>query len=600
MFWKKILIVAILTMMVSPALFLTPTKAQQATLTVGWGAALMDTINPTALTIQDGGAYVPMHTMYSTLVQSDANGNPAPDLAYKWNYKDPTTLDLNLVQNATWHDGQPFTADDVVFTINLYTAHKEFTLMNSYVPNIKSVSALDKYTVEFALKQPDAAFVDYRLMSMYILPAHIWQSISNYATYTNPNPIGTGPFIFVNWGGPNTYVQLKANSNYFYTSMRPKVGNLVIRYFTSYNSMALALQSGEIDYGGPLIPPTLIPQLISALGVEVITRPDVRYMHLYFNVYPNGTGNPTVRDRTVRLALAHAVNNSYLAIAALQGYAQPVNVPMPTSLPYWINPSIKAYDFDLNQSARMLDAAGYKVGSDGVRASPSGVKLSYSIVVPSNYAFLFRAAQIVADWWGQIGVRATPQMVDAATISSLEHNWKFDAQMWTWSAGYTVDPDWFVSYLVSSQARPAPNTGSSDSGFMNATFDALYQQQIQQVDPAKRQQIIWQMQQIVHDQVPYVPLFTPLAVQAFRSDRFSGIPNSNLPPLGQFYSNTLFLSLTPMVKSPVTATASATTPTAAATSTSDATGTIAMIAIVVILVVGIGYAVLRKRSAGRK
>jgi peptide/nickel transport system substrate-binding protein len=267
---------------------------------------------------------------------------------------------------------------------------------------------------------------------------------------------------------------------------------------------------------------------------------------------------------------------------------------MPTSLPYWINPSIKAYDFNLNESARILDAAGYKVGSDGVRASPSGVKLSYSIVVPSNYAFLYRAAQIVADWWGQIGVRATPSMVDAATISSLEHNWKFDTAMWTWSAGYTVDPDWFVSYLVSSQARPAPNTGSSDSGFMNATFDALYQQQIQQVDPTKRQQIIWQMQQIVHDQIPYVTLFTPLAVQAFRSDRFTGVPNSNLPPLGQFYSNTLFLSLTPLAKAPVTAT------TTANTSASGATGMIVIIAIVVVLVVGLGYVVVRRRSASRK
>jgi len=541
-----------------------------------------------------------MHAMYDTLIRPDQNGNPIPDLASSWTFKNETTLDLNLVQNATWHDGQPFTSDDVVFTIDLYMAHPEFPLMNLYVQNIQSIAALDRYTVEIRLKQVDATFIDYATLNLYMLPKHIWQNVANYTTFTNANPVGSGPFIFQSWGGPNTNIDYKANTNYF--GPKPKYDNLVISYFTSYSAMALALQAGQIDYGGPLIPPALISQLSSTPGVQLIEKPEVRYNHLYFNIFPTGSGNPTLRDRVVRIALAHAVNNTELCLAALEGYCATVNVPMPASLTYWINPNIKPYDFNLAEAAQLLDQAGYKKGSDGIRASPTGVRMSYTIEIPSDYTYLYRAAQIVAGYWKQIGIDATAQILDVTTLANNNANWQFDAQMWTWSAGYTIDPDWFCSTLLSSQASPAPNPGLSDSGFMNATYDALYLQQKSETDPAKRQQIIWQMQEIVHEQVPYIPLFSPLAIQGYRSDRWTGVPNGNLPPLGQFYTNNLMLGVTPVsTQSSSSSVAPMTNATAVVATNSTApptglsTGAYAAIAVLALVVIVIAALVMRKK-----
>lgn len=238
----------LLTISIS-AVNVTPARAQASpvTFTVGWGAAPMDTLNPTSVTLYDGGAYVIMHLIYDTLVKADVNGDPVPDLAQSWSYSNATTVVLNLVHNATWHDGQPFTADDVVYTVNTYLAHPELPIMRLYVQNVKSISAPDSYTVQISLNTADATFVSELLPAMYIIPKHIWQNVANFTSYTNSNPVGTGPFKFTSWGGVNTYVQLAANTNYFLGA--PHIDQLVIRYFNSYNPMALALQSGEIDYG---------------------------------------------------------------------------------------------------------------------------------------------------------------------------------------------------------------------------------------------------------------------------------------------------------------------------------------------------------------
>ena len=560
---------------------LTSVHAQGTTFTVGWGAATMDTLNPTALTQYDGGAYNIIHAIYDTLVRSDTSGSPIPDLATSWTYKDPTTVDFQLVQNATWHDGQPFTSDDVVFTVNLFLTHKEFPLMRTYVQTIKSVQAIDKYTVEIQTTKPDATFMDYRLFGMVILPRHIWEAVPNYTSYTNDNPVGTGPFKFVKWGGQNTYVLYDANANYFYG--KPHIDHLVLRYFTSYNALALAIQSGEIDYAGPLFTPALVPTLTSASGVQVITRPDPRYYYFCFNQYAQGSGNPLLRDKAVRIALSHAIDNEELAKVVWAGFAVPQNTVIPVVLGHWVNPNTPKYDFDLKKAAQMLDDAGYEPGSDGIRVSSKGVRMTLKIEVPSNYAEEYRAAQVIAGWWKQIGIDATPMITDVGTLADEAVAWKHDTFIWVWSAGATLDPDWFLSMFPSSESQPAPNPGLSDSGFNNATYDALYQQQITTTDPAKREATVWQMQDILHQEAVYVALYDPLAVQAIRSDRFTGLPGGTLPPLNQFATNNLLLSVMP-ISAPVETT-TATTTTAAPSGMSTETLTVIVVVVIAIIVI---------------
>ncbi len=201
------IVVLFMTVMLAtvPMIPLAGGQAAETTFTIGWGAAPTDTLNPTAISQNDGGAYNVLHLLYDTLVRTDMNGNTVPDLAQSWTYTNSTTLVFKLMTNATWHDGKPFTADDVVFTLNLYFKHPEFYAATN-VANVKSVAAIDKSTVQLQLKKPDAPLLGARLVGAYILPKHIWESLANFTAFTNPNPIGTGPFMFVKWGGPNTYV----------------------------------------------------------------------------------------------------------------------------------------------------------------------------------------------------------------------------------------------------------------------------------------------------------------------------------------------------------------------------------------------------------
>jgi peptide/nickel transport system substrate-binding protein len=548
----------------------------------------MDTLNPTAITQMDGGAYNVLHAIYDTLVRSDMNGNPVPDLAESWSYKNATSVTMKLFRNATWHDGTAFTSDDVVFTLNLYLGHKEFYVSNN-VRNIRSVSAPDKYTVEINLKKPDATLLTVRLVGAYILPKHIWEKVANFTAFTNTNPVGTGPFKFVRWGGPNTYVEFTANPKYHLG--KPQYDRLIIRYFTSYNAMALALQSGEIDFAGPLIPPAIVPTLTSAAGVQVITRPDLRYFYFCFNTYAKGSGNPTLRDKAVRIALSHAINRDELASVVWSGYAKPHSTVLPVSMGDWVNPRTVGYSFDLKKAAQILDDAGYKVGADGVRVSPSGVRMSYRIEVPSNYAQEYRGAQMIASWFKQINVDATAQLVDVGSLADEVIQWKHDMFIWVWGGG-GLDPDFYLQVLTGTEAGPAPNPGLNDSGFMNSTYDALYEQQMQEIDPAKRRTIVHRMQDIVHQEAVYVPLYTPLAVQAFRSDKFTGLPAGKIPPLAQSsVTKDLLINIRPLVVRPATTVVTTTMTTAGMSSEM-----LGMAVAIVIAAVVLVYVAIRKKS----
>jgi peptide/nickel transport system substrate-binding protein len=575
-----------------------PARAQVSsdTFAIGWDSSPIDQINPMLTTLYDGGAWIISHIIYDKLVQTNSYGAIIPDLADNWTWTDPQTVVFNLAHNATWHDGVPFTANDVVFTINHVTANQAiYPHIGAYVQNIASAQALDNYTLQIKLNKPDATFFSAALLQLVIVPQHIWANFAgNYSTFTNDPPIGTGPFKFVSWEA-NSYVQLDANPNYFRGA--PHIKHLIIRYYNSVNAMVLALQSGEIDLTSPLLPPTVVASLTSNPSIQVFTRPDLRYFYLTFNQFPNGTGNPTLRDERVRIALAHGINKQELAQRVWLGFADVLNTVVPTSLGSWHNPNTPDYAFDLNMSAKILDDAGYKVGSDGVRASPTGVKMIYNIDVPSDYSEEFRAAQLIAGWWSQIGVKATPRLMDSNSLGSEEAAWKHDLVLWTWSADF-LDPAYFLSMFTTSQDTCVPGC-LGDSGWSNATYDQLFTQQNQETDPVKRQQIIWEMQDILAAHVAYVPLYDNAAINGFRSDRFTGIPQGVIPPFFYFGENSLLLNVRPVGTSTETQTTAMSTETATSSGAGVDMATTALIAVAVIIVLlaaGIFYTRRKKTS----
>jgi peptide/nickel transport system substrate-binding protein len=199
---------------------------------------------------------------------------------------------------------------------------------------------------------------------------------------------------------------------------------------------------------------------------------------------------------------------------------------------------------------------------------------------------------MISNWWKQIGVESTPQLVDVGSLADEQAAWKHDTYIWVWGAG-GLDPDFNLKVLIGSQAKPAPNLGLNDCGMMNATYDALYDQQMQETDLVKRRDIVWRMQDIVHQEAAYIPLYTPMAIQAFRNDRFTSIPPGKIPPLAQSsVTKDFVINMRPIVARPTTTATTVTAPYGMGPET------LGIVVVLVVVVVAVAFFATKRKKAG--
>ena len=172
----------------------------------------------------------------------------------------------------------------------------------------------------------------------------------------------------------------------------------------------------------------------------------------------------------------------------------------------------------------MLDEAGYALGSDGVRAK-GDLRLEFRLQFPSDSATYPRVADMMADWFNQAGMKATPEAVDPdSLVAATTPAGDYDLVLWGW--GPDPDPDFILSVMTTDQYVDG---GWSDSGYHNPEYDQMYLDQQQIVDKAERQKVVWKMQEMVFNDSPYIVLYYDKMLQAYRSDRFTGFIES---PLG--------------------------------------------------------------------
>jgi peptide/nickel transport system substrate-binding protein len=231
------------------------------------------------------------------------------------------------------------------------------------------------------------------------------------------------------------------------------------------------------------------------------------------------TGHPALLDRNVRLALAHATDKQKIIDVVLLGFGSPGTALLPDGLGIWYNSSIKDYAYDVAKANQILDDAGY-VDTDGddVRELPDGSRpLTFRLNWPSDSIDAPRLAELLSEMWGQVGVKLEAQALDADTLTAACcPAFDFDIIIWGW--GSDPDPNLLLSVMTSDEIP----TGSSETGYSNSEFDELFKQQASELDLNKRKELVWQMQQIVFDDVVYIIPFYAQSVQAYRKDRFTG------------------------------------------------------------------------------
>ncbi|MEM4486810.1 MAG: ABC transporter substrate-binding protein [Zestosphaera sp.] len=590
-------ILLVLSLMMHQGLVTYSQAPGTTTFRVGWGGTSFDTFNPFTTYAQI--SLWATTDVYDTLVRLDKTYSIfIPDLAESWTMNS-TTVVFRLVNNATFHDGIKVTAEDVKYSFEL--ANQSWSRLAPSVEMVESIQVLDEHTISFRCKST-AIFMLTAAPAIPIVPKHIWEKIPDPSTYHDYPPVGSGPFKVTDYR-EGQYVVLERNPNFFRRSWLPKVDKIVIAFYSDVTAAANALRAGDIDAVGPYIPVAMIDEIKANPNMDILVSPGTMYFYVAFNMYPQGKGNPTLKDPIVRKALAHAVDVNYIAELTWHGYARPIATVLPTTHMFY-HPNLTPYKFDLDLARKMLDNAGYTVGSDGVRRAPDGTPMKYSLLVPSNMPEAVRAAQQISQWWSQIGVQVDVEAMDTGSMAAIiwttdesgETTLGHDLDIWDWF--FSPNDPTVLSVFLSNQVI----MGTSDSGYVNPEYDALYDEMMNAPDIETVKRIAWLMQEILHEDLPYLPLYEVLSPQAYVKS-FAGFELDW--PGGPFggYDWTVFLKVQPVPQqttTPVTTpTTKPTTPTSTPTTVPPPaeafpTGLVVGL-IVVIAIVVLGLVLLRRR-----
>ncbi len=519
------------------------------TIRIGIGGST-DSLNPGLALLSE--AFELFELVYDTPIAITADGDYVPELATDWSVADDgVTWTVTLRDDATFHDGEPVTADDVKFTLELYRDNADFPYQSSYPDVFETITADDDTTLTIVTSEPVGNF-EYRMLFMYVLPQHVWEA-EDPLTFDNAEMIGSGPFRLTDYA-QNESVQLAAFDEYY--GGRPIVDELIFQTIENADARVTALTNGEIDLLAEF-QVTAIPELRGQENVQVCVT-DVAaggsLTDIIFNVVSDEdcpaddpetdeddtgvcSGHPALKELEVRQALAMATDKQELIAVAEGGLATPGLGLVPVGLGDFYASDLTDYAFDPDAAAQMLEEAGYvDEDGDGVRECKPDQdceNLTFRFNFPTDSDSAPREAEILASQWGTIGVGIEIQGLDADTLTSVCcPAFDYDVIMWGW--GSDPDPQFLLGVLLCSEI----STGFSESGYCNPDYDELYDQQAVETDPDARLEVIHEMQRIALEDVPYIIPYYSASYVAWRTDTFTGWSFDD-PSLGQSDPNVL-------------------------------------------------------------
>lgn len=492
---------------------------------IGWGGS-PDSLNPGVGVLSE--AYTIYGLVYDAMFELQLDGAYKPELAESYTVSDDGLVwTFKIRDGFTFHDGQPLTAEDIAFSYNFYQAHSEFPFLNAYTSYFASVEVPDPRTLVLTLTQA-IPNMESQLLYLFVLPKHIWEEHAgeDAADFANAAMIGSGPFKLAEYQ-QNQFVRLEAVKTH--PLYPPKVDGVVFQTFDNQDSLVQALRTGQVDMITEM-PATAVAGLRNDRNITLVIGPPAApdIADIIFNqVAPENcppddgvcSGHPALRDRAVRLALAHATDKQQIIDVILLGLGNPGLTLVPDSLGIWYNDTLTDYAFDLVKANQILDDAGYlDTNNDGVREMPDGSRdLTFRLTWPSDSTGAPRMAELLNNMWAQVGVKTELQALDPDALTAICcPAFDYDVILWGWGS----DPD--PAFLLGVMTTAEIPTGLSETGYSNPAYDALFAQQAVTLDQDKRREIIWEMQKIVHDDVVYIIPYYASNVQAFRNDGFRG------------------------------------------------------------------------------
>jgi peptide/nickel transport system substrate-binding protein len=468
--------------------------------------------------------------IYEPLVFVNAmNGKETKWLAsdYKWS-GDNMSLTFTIRQGVKWSDGQDLTADDVVFTFALMKQHPPLDLQAvwSVLSDVKKQGS-DQVVMTF--QQPAVPYFYYIADQVGIVPGHIWSTVSDPTKYQDAKPVGTGPFV-MSQCTPQA-ITYSRNKSYWQPG-KPQVDKVVYPAFTDNDPGNLFLAQGKADWGGQFIPN------IDSFYVSK----DKANNHYWFppsnNVYvfPNLTKAP-MGNKSFRQALAYAIDRQKVSKDGEYGYEPAANqtgVVTPT-FDSWndFNQAKKYnYRYDATKALQLFGDAGYKKGSDGMLHGPDGKPLTLHIIDVSGFTDWVASVNAMKDNLKQVGIDLQPENLDQNVYQQRLYNGDFELAYGTMPS-YGPQPYYELKNLLFSgnTADIGQVAASNYERWRDGQTDKLLNDYAATQDSSKQHQIVNQLQGIMLEQVPAIPVTEGVAWYQYSTKHFD-----NWPTQSNFYA----------------------------------------------------------------
>lgn len=484
--------------------------------------------------LAEGTALWPTHCgIYEPLLIFNVlTGETLPWLATAWEFSaDGLSLTYTIREGVTWSDGTAFSANDVSFTFNTLKDNPDLPgqggarfMLDTYVTAIEATSDT---SVTFTFSE---AFTPglWDLGETMIAPQHVFSTIEDIVTYTNEEPVGTGPFTVIGIF-ESQYWELHANPNYWQEG-KPLIKGFRFPAYPSNEAANLASLNGENDWFA-----NFIPDIENAFVAK-----DPEHHH-YFQpatgdevmIYVNTTKAP-FDNVNVRKAFSMAIDRANIVDLAMWNFTHPADATgLSDGYSTWKSAEAVAageaqMTLNFEEANRLLDEAGLARDGD-VRKLADGTELSYDINVVTGWSDWVQAVQIIAQNFEEIGVRLEVRPYDFPAWFERVQQGNFDISI-GWSAGGPTPYNFYRGQMSSLTYNDIGTTSNENwHRFQNADADALLAQFAKSTDEAEQKDVINQLQMLFVEQFPAIPLFPGPQWGQYNDKRFTGFPNEENP-----------------------------------------------------------------------
>jgi peptide/nickel transport system substrate-binding protein len=428
--------------------------------------------------------------MYDSLVWMDDDGMIVPALAEKWEVSaDGAEYTFTLRQDVTFHNGEPFNADAVVFSWER-AKDGNFEYSNMWQA-ATSVAKIDDYTVKITTDGPDALFMTNLADNWAIIPPKYFQEVGQKGF--EDHPVGTGPFVFVEWV-KDDHITMTANPNYWREGS-PKIETLSFRPIPESATRVAAIQTGEVDIVTRLSSEEA-KTLLGVPNVTIIKYPVERVFYIAFNNLTTGKDQPTM-DAKVRLAMNHAVDIQAIVDSLFDGFAKPSIGFVATGELGYDNASPLGYDPD--KAKALLAEAGYANGFEMNMACPSGA-----------YTHFEEVCQAVANYLGEVGITVNLEFMESG------HYWDLEAAK---ELPPLFGDSWSATGLEAYRRLIGAlgGEGSSYSAWWDEKIGQALDEIKSTVDQEKRAKLYGDLQIYMRENPPFIYLYEPYTFEAINT-----------------------------------------------------------------------------------